>query len=453
MATLFDPVSVGSLSLDNRIALAPMTRSRGTPDHLQSELAATYYAQRAGAGLLITEGTPVSQEGVGYIHVPGIWSDAQVEAWKPVTEAVHAEGSTIFAQIWHVGRISHTTFQPDERAPVAPSALAANAQAFTGTGFQPTSTPTALDEAGIRRIVGDFAAAARRAVDAGFDGVEIHGANGYLLEQFLYTGSNTRTDGYGGSPANRARFTLEVVDAVIEAIGGERVGLRLSPQNTFNDSHDDDRKATFAALASELARRPLAFLHIVEPVSTPEADRIAPSLRAAFDGTVLLNGGYDATTARAALENGDADLIAFGSSFISNPDLPARLRLGAPLVPPNPETFYTPGPEGYTDYPALDTPYVHWVAMEITDQDGYTRYRDSMRRILRSFGGRFLFDAHASQILVGDPAANRVFALAFPSEEASDRFFADPAYAAVRAEHFDGSVGAVSRLGAFTPAG
>ena len=442
MSPLFEPVSLGSLTLPNRVAMAPMTRSRGTDDHVPNALAATYYAQRAGAGLIITEGVPVSQEGVGYVRVPGLWNQAQIDAWTPITRAVHDEGGRIFAQIWHVGRISHTSFQPQGGAPVAPSVVAARAEAYTPEGRATTSEPVALDLAGIQRVVNDFAAAARNALKAGFDGVEIHGANGYLLEQFLYSGSNHRTDGYGGSAQNRARFHLEVLDAVVAAIGPERVGLRVSPQNTFNDAHDEDRRATFAALAEGLAQRDFAFLHVVEPVNTEPSARLLPLLREAHRGTLIVNGGYRKDSAEAVLARGEADLVAFGSTFLANPDLTARLRLDRPLNAPNPATFYTPGPEGYTDYPFLDVGHVRVVALEVTDEEGYTAYRRAMKPILASWGGRFAVDVRGSALR--PEGANRVFVIEFPDAAAAGAFFSDPAYLAVREAHFVGSTGAIA---------
>ena len=453
MATLFDTLQLGPLTLNNRVALAPLTRSRGTQDHVANALSARYYAERASGGLLISEGCPVSQAGVGYICVPGLWNDAQVEAWRPIVQAVHEEGGRIFAQIWHVGRMSHTAFQPNGQAPVSASAIAANAKAHTHEGRFPTSVPTALTTDGIAQVVADFANAARNAAAAGFDGVEIHGANGYLLEQFLYSGVNLRTDAYGGSVANRARLMLEVVDAVVAELGAGRVGLRISPQNTFGDAHDDNRRETYAHLVAQLKGRGLVYLHLREALSTPDDVRLLPMIREGFDGVILINEGYDRASADAVIERGEADMVAFGVSYLANPDLPARLRLNAPLNPPNPALFYSQGAAGYNDYPFLEAGYSVLVALEVIDPVGYASYRSAIKALLASYGGRFTVDMDVERVrLPVGLGATRVFVGAFPSQEAATAFFTDPRYLAIKGEHFPTSVREFTVLGSFVPA-
>ena len=356
---LFSSYQLGAIELPNRIIMAPMTRSRATnPENVATDSVVTYYVQRATAGLLITEGTQVSKQGVGYINTPGIYSEAQVTAWKKVTDAVHAAGGRIFAQLWHVGRVSHPFFH-DGELPVAPSAIKPEgAKAFTGQGFEEVPTPRALELSEIPGVVEQFRLAARNAKAAGFDGVEIHGANGYLLDQFLQDGSNQRTDAYGGSIENRSRFVLEVVQAVVDELGADRVGLRVSPQGSAS-IQDSDPTALFSYLTEQLNRFGLAYLHVLEPLpghpmARPEGKpAIGPALRKIFNGTIILNGGYTQETAEAALENSEADLIAFGVPFIANPDLVARFEQGAALNQPDFATFYVPGDKGYIDYPSL----------------------------------------------------------------------------------------------------
>jgi N-ethylmaleimide reductase len=349
--TLFSPVQVGPYTLPNRMVMAPMTRSRAGQGNVPTDLAVTYYTQRASAGLIVTEATQVCQQGQGYISTPGIHSDAQVAGWRRVTEAVHAKGGRIFLQLWHVGRISHTLFQPDGAAPVAPSAIAAEGSAFTLEGPKPFSTPRALELEEIPAVVRQYAEGARRALEAGFDGVEIHGANGYLVDQFLRDGSNRRTDAYGGPVENRARFLLEVTAAVAAVWGPDRVGVRLSPMGDFNSMSDSDPETTFVHAARELSRFGLAYLHVVEPVGTTS---VSPLLRKVFHGPFILNGGYDRETGSAALARGEADLISFGSLYLANPDLPERFAEGAALNPPDRATFYGGDHRGYTDYPTRD---------------------------------------------------------------------------------------------------
>ena len=359
-AALFSPHRLGALALKNRLVMAPMTRSRAVGGNVPHPLAATYYAQRASAGLIISEATQVSPQGVGYIRTPGIHSPAQVAAWRRVTDAVHAAGGVIFAQLWHVGRISHPEFHGGA-LPVAPSALNADAEVFISTGRAATPVPRALDTDEIAEVVDQFRSAARNADAAGFDGVEIHGSSGYLLDQFLRDGSNVRTDRYGGSIANRARFPLEVAAAVTEVLGGERVGYRVGPAMSLHGMRDSTPAETFTHLAAELDRLGLAYLHVTEGVAGPDApppgvERIAPRLRRVFSRTFVLNGGYDADSGAAAISRGEADLIAYGVPFLANPDLSERYRRGAPLNEPHSPSFYEPGEDdavGYTDYLAL----------------------------------------------------------------------------------------------------
>jgi N-ethylmaleimide reductase len=353
---LFSPLQLGALALPNRIVMAPMTRNRAGPGNVPGALAAEYYQQRASAGLIVSEATQVSPQGVGYPGTPGIHSLDQVAGWRRVTDVVHAEGGRIFLQLWHVGRISHPSLQPDGTLPVAPSAIAAKGDAFTASGPQPFVTPRALETAEIPGVVAQFEAGARHALAAGFDGVEIHAANGYLVDQFLRDGSNHRTDRYGGSLENRARFLLEVTEAVAGVWGPGRVGVRISPQGDFNSMSDSDPRATFGHAALALSPLGLAYLHVVEPAGAlPEGARpLAPDLKAAFEGPLMVNGGYTRPLAEAALARGEADLVSFGASFLANPDLPLRLAHNAPLNTPDPATFYGGTERGYTDYPALD---------------------------------------------------------------------------------------------------
>ena len=360
---LLSPVQAGSVQLPNRVLMAPLTRSRaGQPGDVPTALNAEYYAQRAGAGLIVSEATQISRQGQGYALTPGIHSDAQEAGWKGVTDAVHAAGGRIAAQLWHVGRISHTLVQPDGAAPVAPSAIAAKgAKCFViqpdGTPANlPASLPRALGTDEIGGIVSDYVEAAHRADRAGFDMVEIHAANGYLLQQFLATNSNTRTDRYGGSLENRARLTLEVVDAVAAELGAGRVGVRLSPHFTGHDIADEQPEESALYLARELGRRGIAYLHIAEPdwAGGPRlGEEFKAALRGNFEGVLVFCGGYTADTAEALIASGTADAIAFGRPFIANPDLVERFRRGAELNEPDRSTFYGGGAKGYTDYPTL----------------------------------------------------------------------------------------------------
>ncbi len=350
--TLLSSVQIGPYTLRNRMAMAPMTRNRAVEGEVPSELAVTYYAQRASAGLLITEASQVSPEGVGYPNTPGIHTDAQVEGWKRVTEAVHEKGGRIFLQLWHVGRISHPLLQPGGALPVAPSAIAPVGTVRLASGAMPYVTPRALEIDEIPGVVAQYEEGARRALEAGFDGVEIHGANGYLIDQFLRDGANHRTDVYGGSVENRARFLLEVTEAVVKVWGGNRVGMRLSPLSGYNDMSDSDPATTFGYAAGALNRFGLAYLHVIEPAGTPNG--VAHLLRERFQGPFMLNGGYNLETGNAALASGAADLVSFGVPFLSNPDLPERFAEGAPLNEPDRKTFYGGGAKGYIDYPTRE---------------------------------------------------------------------------------------------------
>ena len=348
---LFSPLKLGDIKIPNRIVMAPMTRNRATGT-IPQPIMATYYRQRASAGLIVSEATQVSPQGVGYPNTPGIHSDEQVEAWKPVTKAVHDEGGRIFLQLWHVGRVSHPSLQPGGRKPVAPSAIKPDGEAFTPDGQQPFETPRALETDEVPGIVEQFVAGARNALEAGFDGVEIHAANGYLLDQFLRSGSNQRTDRYGGSVENRARLLLEITDAVVAVAGAGRTGVRLSPGNSFNDMHDDDPAETFEYVARALGERDLAYLHVVE--STDDDDDFDyDALKKAYGGLYMANDGYDPDDAHRSIRNGRADIVSFGKLFISNPDLPERLREDAPLACADPDSFYGGDAEGYIDYPKM----------------------------------------------------------------------------------------------------
>ena len=352
MASLLDPLILGDLVLPNRILMAPLTRLRASAGGVPNALMAEYYAQRASAGLIISEGVPISPQAVGYEGVPGVWSDEQVEGWKLVTRAVHARGGRIFMQIWHVGRISDPYFL-EGRLPVAPSAIAAEGTVSLLRPQRPFVTPRELGTEEVAGVVEDFRRAAANAKAAGFDGVELHGANGYLLDQFLQDGSNKRIDHYGGSIENRARLLLEATDAAASVFGPGRVGVHLAPRADVHSMGDSDRRAVFTHAARELGRRNIAFLCARETVGP---DSLGPQLKAAFGGVYVANEGFSLESAEAALRDGWADAVAFGKAFIANPDLPERLGAGAPLNPPRPETFYTHGPEGYVDYPALTQP-------------------------------------------------------------------------------------------------
>ena len=362
MPSLFDPLSVGELELANRIVMAPLTRSRASPGQLPNALMLQYYAQRAdpatGAGLIISEATQICPEGQGYLDTPGIHSAAQVAAWRHITDAVHARGGRIVVQLWHVGRISHVSLQPGGRAPVSSTARPSGSKTYNAGGFLPCSTPRALDTAEIRGIVEQYRRAALNAIDAGFDGVEVHGANGYLIDQFLRDSVNDRSDAYGGPIDNRVRFLNEVMQAVAGAIGGGRTGLRLSPVTPSNGAAPDSNpQALHECAVATLAPLRLAYLHVIEG-QTGGARDFAPfdyaALRRRFGGAWMVNNGYTRTMALDAVASGAADLVAFGKAFIANPDLGRRLREDVPLNVPDTTTFYGGGAAGYTDYPTLD---------------------------------------------------------------------------------------------------
>jgi N-ethylmaleimide reductase len=365
---LFQPVAVGRYKLRHRMAMAPLTRSRaGQPGNVPTPLMACYYAQRASAALIVSEATQVSMQGQGYAWTPGIHSREQVEGWRLVTNAVHEAGGKMFMQLWHVGRISHPALQPDNMLPVAPSAIKPAGNAFIenerGEGeLVPFVTPRALQIEEMPYLVGQYVRGARNALTANFEGVEIHAANGYLLEQFIDSSTNRRTDAYGGPVENRARLLFDVVEAVTKVWGADRVGVRLSPLSTFNDISDDDPEATFGYIAGRLNDYGLAYLHLVNPAISalekgeepaPQALRMVDLIRAKFRGPLMVAGGFDHDTAEAWLEKGRADVIAFGRKFLANPDLPQRFRVRAPLNRDDPPTYYGGGAKGYTDYPTL----------------------------------------------------------------------------------------------------
>ncbi len=369
MNTLFDSFKAGDIELANRIVMAPLTRNR-SPGGTVSDLTATYYAQRASAGLIITEGTPISPQACGYANIPGIYTPEQIDAWRNVVRKVHEAGGKIVPQLWHVGRISHTSLQPEGAAPVAPSAIQANSKTYIlnpdgSGGFVPTSMPRELDAEEIPEIVQDYRRAARAAIAAGFDGVEIHAANGYLIDQFLCKGSNHRTDDYGGSIENRSRFLVEVVEAVIDEIGPGRTGIRLSPTSPANDVFDPDPFALFGHVIKQLACWPLSYIHLIEGATGGPRDHQRgdkpfsyTELHALYRdaggrSTWMLNNGYTMEMAETAIAKGKADLISFGRAFIANPDLVRRIRQKAPLNALDTATLYGGDARGYTDYPTL----------------------------------------------------------------------------------------------------
>ncbi|MDB4973117.1 MAG: NADH:flavin oxidoreductase/NADH oxidase [Myxococcaceae bacterium] len=353
---LFSPYRLGRIELKNRIVMAPMTRSRST-GNIPNDLVSQYYAQRAEAGLIITEGTSPSPNGLGYARIPGLFSPAQVAGWKKVTTAVHAAGGHIFVQFMHTGRVSHPANLPLGAKVLGPSAIAAPGEMFTDSaGSQPFPVPEAMSEAQVQTAITEFVDAAKLAVEAGFDGVELHAANGYLIEQFLNVACNQREDQWGGSVENRTRFALEVAKRTVEAIGADRVGIRISPYGVFNGCKSDpDTDAVYVRLAEQLSALGLAYIHTVDHTSMgapkPSADLYA-KVRSAFKGTRILSGGYDRERAEHDLEAGSGELVAFGRPFISNPKLVSKLQSGEALTSPTQQTFYTPGPAGYTDYPA-----------------------------------------------------------------------------------------------------
>jgi 2,4-dienoyl-CoA reductase-like NADH-dependent reductase (Old Yellow Enzyme family) len=357
MSKLFEPLAVGDLELPNRIIMAPLTRGRATREAVPTELMATYYAQRAAAGLIISEGTGPSREGLGWPFAPGLWTDAQVEGWKPITDALHEAGGRIIAQLWHMGRLVHPDFL-DGAPPLSASATTAPFKAHTYDGKKPYEAARGATLDDIKRVIDDFALSARNALAAGFDGVQLHGANGYLIDQFLRDGTNQRDDDYGGPIENRVRLLREVTQALIAEVGAGRTHVRLSPNGEVQGCDDSDPQALFTAAGAVLGELGIASLELREPgpqssFLATELEPVSPAIRKVFRGALILNSDYVKPSAEERLAEGIADAISFGRPFLANPDLVERLRDGADLNAPNPKTFYTPGPEGYTDYPAL----------------------------------------------------------------------------------------------------
>jgi N-ethylmaleimide reductase len=352
--TLFSPARFGSIDLANRIVMAPLTRSRASAEGVPAPFAANYYAQRANAGLMITAATQFSYEGMGYVRTPGLHTAEQIASWKRIIEAVHAKGGRIAVQLWHVGRIASRLNRPVEADIVAPSAIRAPGEVYTdAAGMVPHDLPRALETREIARIASEFASAAKTALEIGFDGVEIHSANGYLLHQFLSSNVNQRSDIYGGSIENRARMPLEVIEAVLRAVPASKVGVRVSPGHTFNGIEESDMEPLYRYYLGELNKLGLAYLHVMRPTANViDSDTVALA-RSVYKGNIIAAGNYDAATGAALLASGGTDAIAFGRSFIANPDLVKRFALQAPLNPPDVATFYTPGEKGYTDYPNL----------------------------------------------------------------------------------------------------
>ncbi|MBW6492309.1 MAG: alkene reductase [Lentimicrobium sp.] len=358
MNPLLDSYKLGNLNLKNRLVMAPLTRRRAGEGCVPVEMNALYYAQRSSAGLIIAEASQISPQGVGYMNTPGIHSPEQVTGWKKVTEAVHAKGGLIFLQLWHVGRLSHTLLQPGHALPVSASAISAGDLITTPEGKKPMEIPRALELSEIPGIVDDYRKAAANAMMAGFDGVEIHAANSYLLDQFMHSSANVRTDIYGGSIENRCRLTLEVTKAICDEIGSARTGIRLSPSNIKNGMDDKDPVGLFGYLIAELEKLNLAYIHLVEPMLSLEnhphmIKNVAKHFRRLYSGTLITAGNYTPESGCEVLEKGYADLVAFGRLFIANPDLPERIAVSAPLNKPDEDTFYTRGPEGYVDYSFL----------------------------------------------------------------------------------------------------
>lgn len=358
-ASLFEPITLGAIEAPNRIIMAPLTRGRAGPGFVPNELAREYYRQRASAGLIISEATGISQEGLGWPNAPGLWTDAQVEGWKPVTEAVHEAGGRIVAQLWHMGRVVHSVFN-DGKPPVSASATQAPGKAHTPVGRLEYEVARPLELSEIPRVIADYAKAAENAKRAGFDGVQLHGANGYLIDQFLRNGSNLRDDDYGGPVENRIRLLREVTEALIAVWGADRVGVRLSPNGDTQGVDDSAPEKLFPVAAAALDKLGIAFLELREPgpdgtFGRTDVPKQSPSIRAAFKGPLILNSDYTVALAEEAIASGAADAIAFGRPFIGNPDLVERIRTGAEWAADNPQTWYTPGPEGYIDYPALQT--------------------------------------------------------------------------------------------------
>lgn len=357
MTDLFTPLRLGAIELSNRVVMSSLTRNRAGAGNVPTDLVAEYYRQRATAGLILTEASPVCPEGHGYPRTPGIHSPEQIAGWKKVTQAVHAAGGKIAIQLWHVGRISHPDLQPNGALPVAPSALRPAGQVYTGTAMKDYVTPRALDTAEIPALVASYVQAARNAMEAGFDGIEVHGGNGYLIDQFLRSSTNQRTDEYGGNKENRARLLLEVMEGICAEIGSDRVGVRLSPVTSFNDLYDDNPQDTFDYVVDQINRFNLAFLDILQGTGGAPREQWIPfdyeRLRKLYTGNLILNNGYDFTSAQQAISSGAADAIAFGRMLLANPDLVERFRRGAELNQPDYEKLYVGEEKGYTDYPFL----------------------------------------------------------------------------------------------------
>ncbi len=359
MPSLFDPITLGAIEAPNRILMAPLTRGRADRDAVPSDLMVDYYTQRAGAGLIISEATGISREGLGWPFAPGLWTDAQVAAWKPVTDSVHAAGGRIVAQLWHMGRQGHSSVY--ETQPVSSSATATEGQAHTFEGKKDFEVARPLETDEIPRLLNDYALATKNALAAGFDGVQIHAANGYLIDQFLRDNANFRTDEYGGGIENRVRLLREVAERVISVAGADRVSVRLSPNGDSQGVDDSNPEALFTAAAKALSDLGIAFLELREPgpngtFGKTDVPKLSPAIRKVFNGVLVVNSDYATVAeAQAELDSGNADAISFGRTFIGNPDLPERFRTGAPLAQDNPKTWYSQGPEGYVDYPALET--------------------------------------------------------------------------------------------------
>ena len=350
MTTLFDPLKIGNIELTNRMVMAPMTRSRADDEGVQPQYVADYYAQRASTGLLITEATNISPMAKGYVRTPGIYTDAQIESWQAVSKAVHDKGGKIFMQLFHTGRIALPDFLPGNVQPVAPSAIPAKGQNYTDEGMKPFVTPRELTREEIRAIVRDFATSSKNAISAGFDGVELHAASGYLVQQFLTTNANLRTDEYGGAIENRTRFLFEVLDAMIAAVGNERVGVKFSPRMKFNDIEERDADLVYPFIVESLNERELAYIHVGDFTGGEWHAKLRPL----YEGVFFAGGGFTKETGQTLLESGGADAIVYGTPHVANPDLLERFRRNAPLNVPDQTTFYTPGERGYTDYPVLE---------------------------------------------------------------------------------------------------
>ena len=449
---LLTPLQLGKLHLRNRVVMAPMTRNRADARGVVGAATVRYYAQRATAGLVITEATNISEEAKGHPMTPGIWSAEQVEAWKAVTSAVHAAGGAIVMQLWHTGRVGHSDVR-DGRVPVAPSAIAIEGQQhFTPTGPKPYEVPRALTTDEVRATVDDYERGARNAKAAGFDGAELHGAFGYLPHQFLVDGANARTDAYGGSVENRARFVLEVMQRLVAVWGDGRVGIRLSPTLAYNGMVDSDPLATFSYLVERLNALPLAYLHLMR--ATPDATRFpswpqdtVATFGPLFRGAVIVNGGYDRDAAEAVVTSGAAQAVSFGAPFVANPDLVHRLESGATLATPDRNTFYQGGERGYVDYPALDTdapkvPKGYWlVQATITDAARFAKYAAAAGAVIASYGGRAIARGDVAEVVEGS-VPRRPYFVEFPSYDAARACYRSAGYEeaiALRsgAAHFD----------------